>query len=189
MTGTTGRPRAAVPRGSARRRRRPSAPRSPSMGPGSSTSRPGCPSSTTWSSSWAARLVRPHAAGRATCTSTPTTPSRTSGSCSGAAWPRRWATSGASAVLRRCCCRSMKPDRGRARPQRRPFLAYDWRSPPTRSGSARRRSTRSWRGFWRAFATAGNLTLHIGAGRARTRTTFWRRASRAWPGACATPSG
>ena len=42
--------------------------------------RPGCPSSTTWSSSWAPRLLRPlEVTPRATFTSTRTTRSRTSG--------------------------------------------------------------------------------------------------------------
>jgi imidazoleglycerol-phosphate dehydratase len=67
----------------------------------------------------------------------------------------------------------------------RPFLAYDLEFAPDTVGLGTPPfDPQLAEEFWRAFATAGNLT---GAGRARTRTTCWRRASRAWPAASVMP--
>ena len=70
----------------------------------------------------------------------------------------------------------------------RPFLAYDVEFAPDTVGLGTPPfDPQLAEEFWRAFATAGNLTLHIRRREGKNTHHILRRASRAWPGACATP--
>ena len=126
-------------------------------------SAPGCPFSITWSnSSVATRASTSWSTPVATSPSTPTTRSKTWASCWAAAWPRRWATSGDP------------PFRQHGGAARRGAHRSGPRSvgPSVLGLRSRLRSRHRWtrdapfdpqlaEEFWRAFATAGNLTLHI----------------------------
>ena len=173
-------------------RRRPSRPRSCVDGVGPHRGRrPGCPSSTTWSSSWAgtpafdltvhapgrpARRRPPHGRGRRH------RPRR-------AAWPRRWATRRASGAsppwplpLDEALVEVALDLSGR------PYLAYGLEFAPDTAGP-RHAAVRpaAGRGVLAGLRHGGRPhPAHPPASRARTPTTCSRPASRAWPGACAT---